>query len=129
MITVSIPLRQITVYQLDDGRRIEEFRKIGAIEEQIDETKEQVPQFTDLSSIYVGVVHVQTPIGPKEIKFEIDNVANINEAFSRYIELAHEAIKSLQDRLKQQARQIQTAPAGAIQALERAQQQGGLVVP
>lgn len=129
MKTVLIPLRQLTVYQLDDGRRIEEFRKVGVVEETIDETKQQVPTFTDLSSIFVGVVHVQTPLGPKEVKFEIDGAANINDAFGRYIEMAHAAIKTLQERINQQARQVQAAPAGALQALERAQQQnGGLIV-
>jgi len=120
---VVVPLRKMEVYQADDGRRVEVFNKIDTVpylkrQEQDDDT----PEFSDLSAVYIGVVHVMTNHGPKEIKFQIPHATSIVDAFSQYYTLADEAISDLEKKIEEAHRksqsQVITAPASVLNDIE-----------
>jgi hypothetical protein len=65
-----------------------------------------------------------TPVGPKEVKFEI-KAQTIEEAFSKYYKLADEAVGELEKRIrsameeqKKRESKIETVPAAALDLLK-----------
>ena len=121
-IVKTVPMRKLDVYQTDDGRRIEVFPIVGSVGiDTANDEEASVKEFSD-QTIYVGVVHVPSPSGPQEIKFEIPGINSAEEAFDKYYEFASMAVEEIRKRMQQrqdeQDNQIITAPAGALQSLE-----------
>ena len=120
----AVPMRKLEVYQTDDGRRVEVFPICGsvALDTANDDDEEAGQNFSD-KTIFVGVVHIPSPSGPQEIKFEIPGVDTPEAAFDKYYEFASRAVEEIRSRMKQKQeemdRQIVTAPAGALDALKQ----------
>ena len=108
----KVPLRKMEIYQTDDGRRIEAYSHVKDIELVKDSADTEGVATTEGFSkepfVFVGVVHVGTPVGPKEIKFEITNAKTIEEAFLKYYDFAQEAAESLMKRIEDAQRQMKS---------------------
>ena len=118
----TVPMRKLDVYQTDDGRRIEMFSICGSVNlDTANDDENEGQEFSD-KTIYVGVVHIPSPSGPQEIKFEIPDVNTPEEAFGKYYEVASLAVEEIKKRWKQRQEeaenQIVTAPAGVLKDLE-----------
>ena len=125
----TVPMREMKVYQTDDGRRIEVFSLRGSVETLPDADKAS-KEFSKQENIYIGVAHIMTEIGPKEIKFEMTDINTVEEAFGKYHETASQAVEEMKERWEEQQReeesQIITAPASALDALD--EQEGGSII-
>lgn len=106
----KVPLREVKLYQSDDGRRIECFEKVKdinyvknphGIEEGIEEL------INKNIKAFVGVVHLGTPVGPKEIKFEIPGVTTTEEAFDKFYEFADIAAKEVVQKIEEYQRELE----------------------
>lgn len=119
-----VPVREMKVYQSDDGRRIEQWSTVDKIE-QIQEREFDEDQSTDKDELFVGVVNIMTSQGTKEIKFEIPT-DTLEEAFDQYVELANQSLEELKKRVQEQTQQhagedgggIVTAPASALNSID-----------
>tara|TARA_Y100000310_G_C20679887_1_gene815302 strand:- start:1980 stop:2348 length:369 start_codon:yes stop_codon:yes gene_type:complete len=116
MKTVKIPRRKQEIHQSDDGRRIEQWIKDGEIEDTLEDGEElEVAHDGDM---FVGVLHLFTAAGPKEIKFEIP-AKDVDEAFGNFKECAKKTMEDLQKQMEQaqqeQANQI-IVPGGPAEA-------------
>jgi len=127
--TDTVPMREMKVYQTDDGRRIEMFSLCGSIEHELNAEKPS-SEFSERENIYIGVAHIMTEVGPKEIKFEIQNVNSIKEAFGNYYEIANKAVEEMKARWAKQEdeeeNRIITVPADALDSIE--QQEDGQII-
>ena len=116
-------MRKLEVFQTDDGRRVEVFPIVGSVELDTANDEEAAGQNFSDKTIFVGVVHIPSPSGPQEIKFEIPNVDTPEAAFDKYYEFASKAVEEIRNRMKQRQeeaeKQIVTAPAGALDALKQ----------
>ena len=127
-----VPFRHKKTYQSDDGRYIEVFTKAGELQEiEVEKGEnEKNEEYSPAEKIFIGVAHI--PVGPqmKEIKFEIADASTIEDAFSKYHDLAYAAaeefMKMLQESIIKNQSKIVTAGSGDLQALDQiSQQQGG----
>ena len=131
--TETVPVREVKVYQTDDGRRIEVFSLCGSVK-YIHHEGEEIPNkgFSKEDTIYIGTVHIMTEVGPREIKFEINGVKSKEEAFDRYHEIATLAVEEMKQRWeehkKEMESQIITAPADALDAIDDAQGEGTIIL-
>jgi|19_taG_2_1085344.scaffolds.fasta_scaffold04450_8 hypothetical protein len=98
MKTVKIPRRQLEIQQTDDGRRIEWWKKVGEIEDSIEDNEEIETAHGE--DMFVGVIHIFTAAGPKEIKFEIP-AEDIDAAFGGFKECAKTTMEDLQKQMQQ----------------------------
>lgn len=74
----EIPVRQVKVFESEDGRKVEEHTK------QFSLTVETEPEDIDSEDvIYIGVAGVDTPVGAQEIKFPIE-AKSLKEAFENF---------------------------------------------
>ena len=128
-----VPMRKMSVYQTDDGRRIEAFDKVSDVkfDTRSDETDEN-STFEQKPTVYVGSVPVMTNKGPREIKFEINDftvdgvtkdVTTVEEAFAGFFASADKTMEELnkkQQEMQEQMREprIIAAPAQALQDLD-----------
>ena len=135
-----VPLRTMTIYQTDDGRRIETFKKCAEVDPVIrpGQDKDKDKEFATEETIFVGVVHIMTNVGPKEVKFQIHDVDNINDALKRYYEMSDDAVKKLAEKLEEAQRdtdnQIITAPASVLDELDELDEDSptsnsGIIIP
>lgn len=107
-----VPYRQMTVYQSDDGRKIEVFSKKGTIQYQ-ERDNVKKPEFDlNLVDIYVGVAQIITEYGIKEVRFHIE-ADNLEDAFNKHYKeamLAHEEVqRQIEEHKKKQMESIVTA--------------------
>jgi len=128
--TDTVPMRKLDVYQTDDGRRVEVFSICGSVKlDTANDDEDEGQEFSD-KTIHVGVVHIPSPAGPQEIKFEIPDVNTPEEAFDKYYEVASLAVEEIKKRWQQKQHeaenQIITAPAEALRTLD--QQEGRIIV-
>jgi len=129
--------RKKTEYMTEDGRRIEEWAKVGQVEMASEEDREfkQVAQ----DNIYYGAIIMmviqmiiteegpQSVPVPKEIRFSIPNAKTIDEAFSLFyetVEQVQQEIKKNQEEEKKEPK-IAVAPADAIKQIDNAVEKGG----
>lgn len=112
MKTIKIPTRRLEIHQTDDGRRIEWWIKDGEIEEQFSED-EETPNIETGDNLFVGIIHLFTPAGPKEIKFEIE-AETIDEAFRNYKETANKTIEDLHKQMEAAQQREQQEEANKI---------------
>lgn len=107
-------------YIAEDGRHIEVWRKVGVIP-MVSGAEEA--EKIDFESMFYGVLLIGTQFGPKEIKFAMPNATTLEDAFDKYNESAQEVVKELEKRQeelkKAHTSKIITAPAGALNELER----------
>ena len=126
----EVPMRKLEVYQTDDGRRIEVFIICGSVKLDVEDDEDTTDQTFSDKTIFVGVVHIPSPTGPQEIKFEIPGVNRIEVAFDKYYEFAGKAVEEIKKRMQQRQEEaenkIVTAPAGALNALE--QGKGNIII-
>jgi hypothetical protein len=119
----TVPMRKLEVYQTDDGRRVEVFPIVGSVELDTANDEEAAGQNFSDKTIFVGVVHIPSPSGPQEIKFEIPGVGTPEAAFEEYYDFASKAVEEIRKRMAQkqedESKKIVTAPAGALDALEQ----------
>jgi hypothetical protein len=117
---MNVPVRKVEVFQTDDGRKVEVYTKISETASMKGSEKTEVSKE---NVIYAGVVHVGTPIGPKEIKFEIEGAKTLEEALNKYYDFANDAAKKLMEKFeearKEAENQIVTAPAGALNEIDK----------
>ena len=108
----QVPLRKMEVYQTDDGRRIEAYTYVKDVELVKDSADTngvaETGNFSKEPFVFVGVVHVGTPVGPKEIKFEITDAKTVEEAFGKYYDFAQNAAESLMKRIEDAQRQMKS---------------------
>ena len=109
---IEVPIRKLSSYQSDDGRKIEEWTKTGIVKDQVEdkvdfeENKEEI--------VYVGVLHIFTPQGPKEIKFQMP-VKTIQEGFERYVEFGSLAMKEIEAKINERnKKKIVTPTVGEV---------------
>jgi len=116
----------------DDGRKLEIFTKQGETEAIEGQTVPQKTKEEDANIIFVGVASVMTEEGPREIKFQIKEVATVEEAFNAYHDCANKTVQELKEKIQQQQMQqdnkIVTAGAGALDALDEEAKQGNLIL-
>jgi len=119
----TVPMRNLEVYQTDDGRRVEVFPIVGSVELDTANDEEAAGQSFSSETIYVGVVHIPSPSGPQEIKFEIPGVDTPQAAFDKYYDFASKAVDEIRKRMIQRQeeadKKIVTAPAEALKALDQ----------
>jgi hypothetical protein len=119
----TVPMRKLEVYQTDDGRRVEVFPIVGSVELDTANDEEAAGQSFSSETIYVGVVHIPSPSGPQEIKFEIPGVDTPQAAFDKYYDFASKAVDEIRKRMIQRQeeadKKIVTAPAEALKALDQ----------
>lgn len=140
MSEITIPVRELKVFQTDNGMRVERWSKVSEVKKQAEEGEES--DYRTETDLFVGVVQILTNQGPKELKYEI-KASSIDEAFKNYVPFARAAIethqKQMQEFIRQQQlqeeeqeNQIVTAPAEALRAIDKIQKQrseGGLLIP
>lgn len=120
----NVPVRKMSVYQTDDGRRIEAFEKVSTVPfDTRSEEDDAINNFEQKTTIYVGAVPIMTSKGPREIKFEIENANTIEEAFAGFFPAAEKTMESLNAQQKAMEEQMQEprivpAPAQALKDLE-----------
>lgn len=128
----KVPMRKMTVYQTDDGRRIEAFEKVSEIPFDTRSEEENDGSFEQRDTIYVGTVPIMTNKGPREIKFEIENSNTVEEAFAGFFAAAEktmEVLNAQQKEMEEQTREprIVSAPAQALKDLE-GQKPGNIII-
>lgn len=86
------------VYQSLDGMRIKHLAKAGEVE------SDRVPE-EDLKdqkdNMFVGILQILTQVGPRELDFEIESVNNVDEAFSKYPEVAKKVVEDFMKKLNE----------------------------
>jgi len=91
---INIPIRKVEIFQAEDGRKIEQhttkFMSKTEIEENINEN-----EINQNNIIYFGVAHLETPMGPQEIRFPIE-AKNLKEAFYNFVENLNLMVKELE---------------------------------
>lgn len=118
----------MTVYQTDDGRRIEMFEEVSRVEydaRAASDEDQAEPEFSDKPVFFAGVVPIMTNQGPKEIKFEIPDVKTIDEAFGQFFDRADKVMEELQSREREMREKanspkIVAASTQTLQALDEA---------
>jgi len=122
-VAATVPMRKLEVYQTDDGRRVEVFPIVGSVALDTDNDEEFAGQNFSDKTIFVGVVHIPSPSGPQEIKFEIPGVDTTEAAFDKYYDFVSKAVEGIRKRMIQRQeeadKQIITAPAGALDAIDK----------
>jgi hypothetical protein len=117
----DVPMREMKVYQTDDGRRVEVFEKIDVVKYDPGDSEEAERSFSPDKQLFIGAVHVMTQQGPKEIKFSIE-ATDIKNAFDKFHTAANAAVAELERRFKkameEERSHIQTVPAGALNLLK-----------
>ena len=102
VIELDIPIRSVSTYMTDDGRKVDLIKKIDSIKDSLEINKEDkdpiLPKLPD--EFYVGVAIVVDDSGPVELKFLLD-AQNINEAFKKYTTEAGKAAKNYALKKKQ----------------------------
>lgn len=121
---VKIPKRKLEIVQTDDGRRIEHWIKVGEIEDSFEDDQELEFLENEMQDeMFVGVIHLLSPMGPKEIKFEIP-ADNVDDAFGKYKEYAQITFADLRKQAEEQAK------AAEQEAIEQQQRKASeIVVP
>jgi len=125
-VKMSLPIREIKIFQTDDARRIEQLTKVSVTTTpplNEDFTSEDI---LDGDVIFVGVLALRFPIvGPQECRFKIE-AKDITEAFEKYNDIAEQAAEKMgenfqkwveeqqREKQRQQMGQIVTAPAEAL---------------
>jgi hypothetical protein len=79
---VIIPIRKVTVFQAEDGRKVEEHKKTYEITEEVEGVEGEI---SEEETVFLGAAHIQTPMGTQEIKFPIE-AKSVPEAFEKYME-------------------------------------------
>ena len=133
-----VPLREMKIWQSDDGRRIEVFSKkkeVKYIHRPQEVNEGEVPEFNAQDVIYVGCAQIGTPVGFKEIKFEIV-AESLEEAFEKYHEYATAAADSLRKQIEElrEKQQSSIVPASsvdleAIDAIARQSEDRSIIIP
>jgi len=92
MKNVKIPMRQIFTYQSDDGRKVEELRIVGELNEEIEiDDSFEIPE-----SIFYGMETLNTHMGPQEIKFPII-AKTLEEAFNEHQKCIEKIIEEMEN--------------------------------
>tara|TARA_Y100000310_G_C20701199_1_gene830034 strand:- start:62 stop:460 length:399 start_codon:yes stop_codon:yes gene_type:complete len=108
----QIAIREIKVYQSDDGRKIEEHKITTTVNppESIDEEYwEHVKDIADKDVLYFGSMLIETSMGNSEVKFHIEGAENLQDAYGKIDAEAEKAMTKIQKEMEQQQNQIVTA--------------------
>jgi hypothetical protein len=111
-----VPFREMKTFQTDDGRRIEVFYKMGEVSKMKSEEDTDI-EFIE-EPVYIGVVHIMTDVGPKEIKFEIGDATSVEDAFEKYQIWAEKSIEEIKARFNEARSRIIQAPADALNMID-----------
>jgi len=84
----QIPVREVKIYQADDGRKIEKYEIIATIIEETD----QKETYQDEKILFVGVASAMSESGIHELNFPI-SASSISEAFENFHSSLEEFIK------------------------------------
>ena len=111
----------------DDGRRIEVLKKVSEVVfvEPPHAPNDPTPDHPDKTlltthEIYYGIMGIMIPdVGPKEIKFEISGVENLDEAFAKHRDVATNIAKEIKKQWQSRRDQLVTAGPDALHALDR----------
>lgn len=102
---VKIPIREIKIYQSDDGKKIETHQLTQTFDADIEITEEEKKEIEENSStfMYIGIASIEIGgnegiMGSQEIKFQI-NACNIEGAFQNFEESLNEFINEQQSKI------------------------------
>lgn len=106
----NVTYRETKLFQSDDGRKIEQYKKVGKVKffnkelksGKIEEQDFPIDQEITNEILYVGMVQISTPIGVKEIKFEIKNSSTIEQAFNNFYTYAEDSVKLVKQQISEQ---------------------------
>ena len=91
---IEIPIRKVEIFQAEDGRKIEQHTTKFVLKTETEEDIDK-SEINQDDIVYFGVAHLETPIGPQEIKFPIE-AKNLKEAFINFVENLQEMVKELE---------------------------------
>ena len=126
----NVAIRRMDVYQTDDARRIEVWKKVsntnfdplsnGELEE---DSNDEGPEEEE---IFIGVIQLEfSGLGLKEVRFKIDGANSIESAFENFTERAKEVAEEAENKFEQfiaekqqQQQRIIPASASALRQLD-----------
>jgi len=95
----QIPIREVMIYQSEDGRKIERHKTI--LEEVIEiDDQNEIPDFNSNEIIYIGVASLPTNMGVQEVKFPIP-ADSIKDAFSKFVLYLKEVLEAANSQIVQ----------------------------
>lgn len=106
---VNVPIREVTLYQSDDGRRVEVYKKLSEVKTEFDDKLKDQLQTVNKDIVYMGILEIEFDDGGvQDMKFEIET-DSLEDAFIQFNEIAptivqktHEALKK---RLEEEAKE------------------------
>ena len=93
---INIPIREVKIYQSEDGKRIEEHKTVKQITVEIEDS--EVDNIDTSSHVYIGIASINSPMGPQEIKFPIE-VDNLEDAFLNFIPTIENLMEEMQSHI------------------------------
>ena len=104
----KVPYRKVQLFQSDDGRRIQKYSKVGQCKfytkvQNTNVLKQQnFPESATImqQSLFIGIVQIGTPVGPKQAKFEIKDATTLQQAFEMYFQNAQKAVNQIREHIK-----------------------------
>ena len=108
MVVTSYPIREINAYELhtpNSVRKIEVFSKVGHLDCDVDD--KLIAEMGDHHKllfeeiVYEGIGHVMVSVNgqnvqPQEIRFRIEGVTSLGDAFEKYEDFAAKAVAEMQ---------------------------------
>ena len=125
---INVPIREVKVYQTDDGRKIEVYNKRSEVTTEFDDKLKDQISFPQENLVFIGIAQLGFKTGPQEFKFRINGVNTVEEAFSRYKETAQAAVAELEQKMAKQQQSSQLVQASE-QDLKNLDQRLKLVKP
>ena len=96
---INLPVREVKIFQIEDGRRIEEHKIVKNMSVEVDIEEDVNENDINNKEIgYIGIASFSTPAGPQEIKFPIE-ANDITTAFSKFIPTINTLMENMQNRV------------------------------
>jgi len=131
----TVPYRRREEFMSESGARIEVWSKCGEVTMEVGEDYDPKSNEEDLSSekLFYGVMMVMTGQGPKEIKFFIPDVTELEDTMKAYPAAVTEVVEQLEQQrieaMKQQENKIIQAPAAILDEIDNASRKPKIHVP
>ena len=81
------------------------YKKTGDIEFQQKEGEEEI-ETEKTEEVFVGVFYMMTPVGPREVKFQMPEAISIEDAFSKYEESAQKIAKMHEEKIEEMKKDV-----------------------
>ena len=93
---IDIPIREVKMYQSDDGKRIEEHKTVKFINIEVDDSESE--SLSDVELVYFGTASISSPMGPQEIKFPIE-AETLEDAFYEFMPSIEKIMEDMQTQI------------------------------